>query len=193
MAESISRKDTSAAFLAATIDGEGCIYSYFRKQTNPRARHCNTLSVAVTIWNTNPLFIRRVTECLIKLEVPFAISLSQNKNGKRTGIQVVIQGKGRTEKLLRYVLPYIGGKRKQVEIALKVIEYRNGLVDKARQAQRGTYEFMRLDQDETLVSLIDNLKKEKHEYPCVTLFSREANKPFGESSETLRLSPFPEW
>lgn len=183
-AESISRKDICSAYLAGIIDREGCIHAYFKKQTNPKARHCTTFTTAVTIWNTHPEMIRRVTEHLIEIGVPFVASLSRNGD-KRKGIQVVIQGKGRLKKLLECILPYLSSKRKQAELALRIIEYRESLAERFT-GRKGRFEFMSLQEDPTLRELIDALREEKHNYPSVENFSRQANRVFGESSTTLR-------
>ena len=71
--ESISRKDTDLAYLAAMIDGEGCIFAGFRSIETD-----NNLTLRVTVYNTHPLIIRRVTEILCDLGVGFYISSPHN-------------------------------------------------------------------------------------------------------------------
>lgn len=182
-AESISRKDTAAINLAGMIDGEGCISAYFKKQTNPKAKHCTTLKLSITVYNTHPTFVRRVSEHLKVLEVPFTFSLSTRKNKERVGVSVVVEGFGRTAKLLSFIIPHLSAKRRQAELLLELVEYRTSLLTRY-QNEKGCFVGMNLNADENVKRLIDAIRLEKHEYPCVTKFSRRPNCVFGESSET---------
>lgn len=182
-AEPISRKDTAAINLAGMIDGEGCVSAYFKKQTNPKSRHCTTLKLSITVYNTHPTFIRRVSEHLKTLEVPFTYSLGNRKGTEKHGVSVVVEGFGRTAKLLPLIIPYLSAKRRQAELLLELVEYRTSLLARF-QNERGCFIGMNLNNDENVKRLIEAIRVEKHEYPCVTTFSRRPNCIFGESSET---------
>jgi hypothetical protein len=187
----ISRKDLCAAWLAAAIDGEGCIHARWGTQTNLKSAAINDrrLRVSVTIYNTHPLFIRKVTECLVELGVPFnapaAGRLSPRPNGAkdRPGIQIVIEGKGRLLKLLPAIIPHLSAKKRQAELALSLIEYREGLAIKGRES-KGRFGTLNLRQDPQIAEFVAEIKREKHEFPSVLGYSRRPNAVFGESSET---------
>lgn len=182
----ISRKDLCAAWLAGAIDGEGCIFARWGTQTNPGYKGDKRLRISVTIYNTHPLFIRKVTECLLALGVSFnAPACNRKASGERAGIQIVIEGKGRLRKLLPAVIPHLSGKRKQAELALELIEYRESLAIDGREA-KGRFGNMDLRSDVRINALIAEIKSEKWEHPSVLNYSRKPNALFGESSETLR-------
>lgn len=188
----ISRKDLCAVWLAAAIDGEGCIFARWGTQTNPNRGEASSdrrLRVSVTIYNTHPLFIRKVTECLLALDVRFnAPACGRNTpraNGSkdRPGIQIVIEGKGRLYKLLPAIIPHLSAKKRQAELALELIQYRESLAIKGRES-KGRFGNMNLRDDANIARLIAEVKREKHDFPSVLEYSREPNVLFGESSET---------
>ena len=188
----ISRKDLCAAWLAAAIDGEGCVFARWATQTNPNRSAASAdqrLRVSVTIYNTHPLFIRKVTECLLELGVNFNAPacgrLTPRANGvkDRPGIQIVIEGKGRLYKLLPAIIPHLSAKKRQAELALALIEYRESLAIKGRES-KGRFGNLNLRDDEKIASFIAEIKREKHDFPSVLEYSRKPNMLFGESSET---------
>jgi hypothetical protein len=184
-AESISRKDVCAAYLAGVMDGEGCIHARFGRQTNPRYRGGNTLRIGVTIYNTHHALVRRVTECLTFLEVPFSMSATGRKNNEKPGVNVVVEGKGRTAKLLNILLPYLSAKKMQAVLALELIAYRESLAVKLP-GLKGRFGKANLQEDEKILSLIRQIKREKSDFPSILEFSRLPNRVLGESSTTLR-------
>lgn len=183
-AESISRKGVCAAWLAGAFEGEGCVFAYFKRQTNRNSTHRMTLTVGATIYNTHPLFIKRVTECLVELGIPFVCVAGKRKTD-RPGVSVAIQGKGRARKFFEVLLPYLASKRQQAVLALQLIAYRETLVAR-NHGPKGVFQNMPLEADQTIKGLCERIKREKHEYESVFNFSRQANTIFGESSTTLR-------
>lgn len=188
----ISRKDLCAAWLAAAIDGEGCIFARWGTQNNPNRGPQSSdkrLRVSVTIYNTHPLFIRKVTECLLVLDVKFNAPASgrntPRSNGAkdRAGIQIVIEGKGRLYKLLPAIIPHLSAKQRQAELALALITYRESLAIEGRES-KGRFGNLNLRDDQTINGLIAEIKREKHDFPSVLQYSRKPNVLFGESSET---------
>lgn len=180
--ESISRKDTDLSWLGAIIDGEGCVYAGFR---NIEAD--NNLTLRVTIYNTHPLIIRRVTEILCRLEVGFYISSPGNPGKSKPGVCVVVGGKQRVKKLLELVIPYLFAKRERAKLAIQLVDYRESLALQDGKDKSCKFHGRSLQGEPRIKELIEMLREETHNYPSVINFSREANKPFGESSETLRL------
>jgi hypothetical protein len=183
-AESTRRKDTNPdlAWLGAMIEGEGCIFAGFRNLKTD-----NNLTVRITVYNTHPLIIRRTTEILCSLGVQFYISAPHAPKISKPGVTVVVGGKGRVKKLLILLLPYLYAKRKRAQIALELIEYREQLALKYSGNRNTKWNGVSFQGDPTIKKLIEDLRNEVHNYPSVLDFSRQANRPFGESSETLRL------
>jgi hypothetical protein len=189
--EQISRKDLYAAWLAGAIDGEGCIFARWGTQTNLKSAAVNDrrLRVSVTIYNTHPVFIRKVTECLLALDVRFnAPACGRNTpraNGQndRPGIQIVIEGHGRLCKLLPAIIPHLSAKRRQAELALSLVEYREKLAIAGR-TSKGRFGTLDLREDTFIAMCIAEIKREKHDFPSVLGYSRKPNELFGESSET---------
>lgn len=178
-AESISRKDVNLAWLGGIIEGEGCIFAGFRN-----IQEDNNLTVRVTVYNTNPFIIRRITEILMECEVPFYISSPCGPAKSKPGVTVVIGGKGRVKKVLNLVMPHLYAKRRRAQLTIELIDYRESL---AGPGKRATWHGVSLKGDTTIKNYIDAIREEVHNYPSVLGFSREAGHLFGESSETLRL------
>ena len=183
---SISRKELSAVWLAAAIDGEGCIAANWWKQTDPRqagmGRKC--LRVSVKVYNTHPLFVRKVTECLVELGIRFSVSgQAERKTGDRPGVTVCIESMGQLRKLLPEITPYLTAKKRQAELALQLLEYRESLAINQR-GVKGRFGNLDLTTDERLLWLVSEIKREKHDFPSVFSFSRKSNEVFGLSSET---------
>lgn len=183
-AETISRKDVCSAYLAGIVDGEGCIHARFAAQTNPAARNRNTLRIAVSVYNTHPALIKRVTECLVMLDVPFTVSAGQ-RVAERPGASVNVEGKGRVFNLLQTLLPYLTAKKSQAELVLELIAYRESLAVRAY-GIKGRFEGMNLQEDETIQKYLKQISAEKKNYASVLDFPRKPNLVFGESSTTLR-------
>ena len=179
LVESISRKDIALSWLGGIIDGEGCIFAGFRK-----IEEDNNLTVRVTVYNTHPNIIRRVTEILCELEVPFYISSPGGPKKSKPGVTVVVGGKGRVKKLLEMVIPFLYAKRRRAQLALELIAYRESLTNPGKKA---TWHGVTLQGEPRIKELVDCIRDEVHNYPSVLQFSRQANRPFGESSETTRF------
>lgn len=183
---SISRKDVLLAWLAGAWDGEGCIFAYFRTQTNPKCKGTRTLSVGASIHNNHPLFLRKVGEALSMIGVPFTYTVA-NRDMQRKSVNVAIKiaGKSRLEKLLNAIIPYLSCKRKQAELALELIRYREELGSR-HQGKRGRFANMRLEDEQTIVRLVAQIKAEKWEVASPLSFSRQPNQILDVSSTTLR-------
>lgn len=183
---SISRKELSAVWLAAAIDGEGCIAANWWKQTNPDPRYNGkpNLRLTVKIYNTHPLFIRKVTECLVELGIRFTVTgQAARKSGDRPGVNVCIDSRPQIESLLPQIIPYLTMKKRQAELTIELLAYRQTLVSHERGC-KGTYSRLALHEDETVLRLVAEIKREKHDFPSVFSFSRKPNVVFGLSSET---------
>jgi len=145
MTETISRKDVCAAWLAGAFDGEGCVYAYFKPQTNPNCTKRMTLTMGGTIYNTHPLFIAKITESLEILGIPYNYVAGKRKNGDRPGVSINIQGRGRAKKFFSSILPYLASKKRQAELAMELIAYRESLVIR-NHGPKGIFKNMTLDQ-----------------------------------------------
>lgn len=185
-AESISRKDVLLAWLAGAFDGEGCIYAYFRTQTNPKCRGRRTLGIGATISNNHPLFIEKVGSALKIIGVQFSYTVAGRdiKTRRNVCVDIKIAGKGRLRALLTAIIPYLSCKRKQAELVLELIDYRESLAARS-QNKKGVFQEMTLEDDETVVNLVQAIKDEKWQYRSPLTFSRKPNAVFDASSTTL--------
>jgi hypothetical protein len=85
-------------------------------------------------------------------------------------------------------MPFLFAKRKRAELALELVEYRETLaLQYGGRTIDQKWVGVSFQGDPKIQQLITAIREEVHEYPSVLLFSREASRPFGESSETLRL------
>jgi hypothetical protein len=183
---SISRKELSSVWLAAAIDGEGCIAANWWKQTNPDVRYKGkpNLRLTVKIYNTHPLFIRRITECLVVLGIRFTVTgQSARKSGERPGVTVCVDARPQIQKLLPIIVPYLTVKKRQAELILELLAYRDTLSGQERGC-KGTFSRLALHEDDNVKRLVAEIKREKHDFPSVFSFSRRPNEVFGLSSET---------
>jgi hypothetical protein len=187
-AETISRKDLDLAWLAGIVDGEGCISAYWWKQTNPACPDNHSMRVSLQLSNTNAAMIRRVTEICTTHDISFGLTANKSRGRgviERPCVTVVIMGKGRLLKLLPLLVPHLTAKRRQAELALELIAYRESLAVVGRES-KGRFAGMSLRDDERINSLIQQLKDAKWEDDDILSFSRRPSTVFGESSTTLR-------
>lgn len=176
--ESISRKDSAALWLAGAVEGEGCMYAYW----GVTGRKTPAFRVALAIANTHPAFIRKVTECLVALEVGFYItvaSASSKKQSKRDIAQVVVEGQGRLKTLLQMLLPHLACKKAQAEVLLQALAYREHLALQFSGNNGKNCGGMDLTHDEILQKAVVEVARLKREHPSVLEFSRQAGKVFG--------------
>ncbi len=185
---SISRKDLDLAWLAGIVDGEGCIAAYWWKQTNPRNRNNHGMRVMLSVSNTNPDLIRKMSEILVANDVQFNFSASVSRTkgpraSERPCVALVVMGKGRLSKLLPLLIPHLTAKLKQAQLALELIEYRESL---AAHGRDNSHRFAGLDlrQDVKINDLMDQIKQEKRTVSSVLEFSRKPSEVFGKSSTT---------
>ena len=184
MAESISRKDVGLAWLAGVIEGEGCISVRWGTQTAPGHEGDNRMRTLVNIYNNHPFLLKRVTEILVENEVPFCYALSK-RTDEKSGMAILVEGKGRVKKLLNLVMPYLFSKKRQAELTLEAIEYRESLAVNSREV-KGRFGGMRLQDNQKLTSLIGQIRSEKTNVPSVLDCSRIPNSVLRISSTTLR-------
>lgn len=147
------------------------------------------LKIEISIGNTDPIFIRRITECLKILEVKFIIHLNKrSQKGWKHLANVSIDGKGRVLKLLRLINPFLSGKKLQAELVMELIEYREHLAKSVKGRNGAHFGGMSLENDITIAWYMEAIKQAKNNFPCVTKFSRKPNCVFGvESSEANML------
>ena len=124
MTEKISwEKSVENAWLAAAIDGEGCILlskNKARTSYDPR----------ITITNTDPRFIAKVSEILYKNDVKFFYSLNlrlEDDVTRRDRIQLTSSGLGTVQKYLLIIEPYLTCKKEQAQLLLSYIAWRQEL------------------------------------------------------------------
>lgn len=181
--ETISRKE-AIAWLAGIIDGEGCIYAFWAKQ-QPYMKGPG-MRINVLIGGCHPAMLAKVTKVLCACNIGFCYQVAQRKAGnkRKTALSVVIAGKTRVKKLLELVIPHLTEKLRQAELALELINYREGLTDTFgpdRKNKKALWE------DQKIVDLIREIKILKNVFPDILSFSRSPSKEFGcQSSETLR-------
>ena len=183
MAETISRKE-AIAWLAGIIDGEGCIHAFWAKQqphmTGPGMR------INVLVGGCHPAMIARVTQVLKACGVGFCVQVFKPAGGRKPAAQVVIAGKGRVRKLLELVMIHLTEKRRQAELALELINYRESLAGGAIYGA-SRKDKIRLCDDPTIIGLIEEIRTAKNEFPNVLDFSRRPGEELGsQSSETIR-------
>ena len=127
--ETISK--TELAWLAGIIDGEGCIYARMNKHNKSirklRTNEVYVIRMGISITNTDVFLIKEVSRICENLKVGFAFSTQPPRDPRRGVISIIVEGKGRSKKLLEAVLPYLINKKPQAEILLKLIQYRESL------------------------------------------------------------------
>ena len=184
----ISRKDLLVAWFAGAVDGEGCFHARWGTQTNPNrgaGSDDKRLRVSLTIDNIHYLFIRKVTECLLAMDVRFntPANAARPNDRSRAMVQVVIEGKGKLFKLLPAIIPHLANKKRQAELCLDLIRYRESLATEGRD-KRQRFQNLDLRSDPKIACYIAEIKREKWDIPNILSFSRKPNTLFGESSET---------
>lgn len=180
--EAISRKDSAAIWLAGAIDGEGCFSAFMREKIDGPYKLQN-LIIKAQVSNTHPVFIKKVTECLTELEVPFHVEVREHDRKDKTSWKpcgaVVVSGQGRMRKLLPLIIPHLSSKRPEAELLKDLLAYREVIRQKfagGNGAHRGGGG---LEKDELVLKAIEDLGKLKREYPSVLEFSRKPNQIFG--------------
>lgn len=125
MAESISRDDIDAAWLAGIWDGEGCIHTSQRTKDRLEA-HGSDYRIRLELRNTNPYLMQRVTEILTKWNVKYFIALYIAKHSptKRETLVLVIQSYRSVKNMLDRMLPYLTAKRDEGVSMLEFCDWR---------------------------------------------------------------------
>jgi len=174
--------EKNLAWLGGILDGEGCVGAYWWKQTNPKCRDNHGMRVSVQISNTHPLIIEKITEVLVDLGVPFSYESAQRtrfEGREKPTVTVNVMGKARLLKLLPTIIPYTTAKRRQCELALELIQYRESLATHNRVGTKGRFGNMNLRDDDNINRLMEEIKREKKEFPSVLDYSRFRGAIFG--------------
>lgn len=188
--ETISRK-IRWAWLAGIIDGEGsleanwCFRHNISKKTGERLT-TKGFYCRIKIDNTDPRMIEKTSRIYVENKIGFYYrTFKDDRPNRKWTISIIVQGKGNCKKVLLGILPYIYNKRDQVNKFLELIEYRGSLGYKGGfkkiQGSRWTGwnidpNWKPLDQDETLIKLVQELLNLKHNPPSPSETIREANK-----------------
>ena len=182
--ESISRKELQLAWLGGIIEGEGCISVRWGTQTNIKHYGDNRLRTTICIYNTNMLLMQRVSEILVDNGVKFCYVIDNRDNG--CGLDLRIDGKGRAKKLLSLIMPYLVSKKRQAELTLELIDYRESLAIDSR-GIKGRFGNLKLKDDMRINNIIDEIAKEKKNKHTAIDFKRVADEALKLSSQTIRL------
>lgn len=182
--ESISRKELQLAWLGGVIEGEGCISVRWGIQTNMKHYGDNRLRTTICIYNTNMLLMQKVSEILANNGVKFCYVIDNRSNG--CGLDLRIDGKSRTRKLLLLIMPYLVSKKRQAELTLELIDYRESLAINSRDVG-GRFGGLKLRDDVKINNFIDEIAKEKRNKYNAIDFKRVADEALKLSSQTIRL------
>lgn len=105
-------------YLAGMIDGEGMIGIY---------RQPHGTMTRISISNTNPIIIKRVSGILESLGVKHGVYLVNKSKGNRKDMWDVIASSQKScRQILEAVMPYIHGKKSQAQLLLDYVISRDG-------------------------------------------------------------------
>jgi hypothetical protein len=120
----ISRDE--AVWMAAILDGEGCIhFSQRSKKENRRV----SIKIRIEIGNSCPFLIRKISEIWYKLGLNFCyvwqVSNNQLKRGRQKDyMRIITQSLRGCQKLLQTVRPWLITKAAEADLALEYLEWR---------------------------------------------------------------------
>lgn len=183
--ETISRKE-AIAWLAGVLDGEGCIAAYWQMTGKDMAGP--GFRVMVKFSGAHPALIEKTTQVLKDIGVGFSVMVHKRKNpGEKATAEVVVAGKGRIRKLLNILCRHLTEKKRQAELMLELIAYRESLAQTGQQKGFLGSKPLGLYEDQKIQYLIVAIKEAKREPMDLFQFSRRPGEEFGSrSSETLR-------
>lgn len=114
--ETISREEVAdIAWLAGVIDGEGTMHLAEASQ--------HRQYIQVSICNTHPALIQKITRIWERQNVKFTIGLLK-RPPRREYLQVTCMGLGSAKKVLESILPYLTAKHDQAVCLLSYIAWR---------------------------------------------------------------------
>ena len=116
--------EVDLSWLAAAIEGEGCIT--IERSGKERLDGGRCLLPSTMISNTNSEFIFAAVRILDRIEVPFRISVRTRdaEKGWKTANVIRIRGQKAVEKLIPYIEPYLRSKKGQLQLVKRFIESR---------------------------------------------------------------------
>jgi hypothetical protein len=116
--ETISREDR--AWLAGIIDGEGtfCVRNYPNKEKNDR-------KVMISISNTNPFLLKKISEIYVKIGIKFCWNLNMpRRENQRQYMAIHVFGNGSIKKLISLIYDFLTAKKKQADLMLEYLSWR---------------------------------------------------------------------
>lgn len=117
---SISREEVAdMAWIAGIVDGEGTMHLALAMGSHGYTRPY----IQVSVCNTNPYLIQRISQIWERQNVKFSIGLLK-RSGKREYLSITTTGLGSAEKVLDAILPYLTAKRLQAVCLLSYIAWR---------------------------------------------------------------------
>ncbi len=109
---SISREE--AAYLAGIIDGEGCFRVNVGKPMNGAGNRTWRVACRLTVVNTAPEIIRRLSEIYAKLGIRFNyLYEKREKDHWKDRLSIVVTNDKALVKVLHVVMPYLTAKREE--------------------------------------------------------------------------------
>lgn len=115
------------AYLAAILDGEGCISHRLAKATYIRKRdgvRGVNLDFRVSVANTDPLIINEVRSVADALNIKTLVHVcGRSIPGRKPVMHITFDGGKRVEAILTAVLPFLIAKRERADRTLTVIRY----------------------------------------------------------------------
>ena len=158
------------------------------KQTDPKQQGLDRrgLRLTASLSQNDARVLAVASNILCRYRVPFHYSLSQHRTNPT--LQIVLVGRGRVEKFLELLLPYLVAKREQAAQMLEIIRYREKF---KQRGPEGTYLMLDLLADPKLTAMINKLRWYKHNPMSPLRWSRIANQPMvlKDASETTRRTP----
>jgi len=178
MVETISREQL--AWLAGIIDGEGSIEVGWTNQYNKdksvipsKMMYCR-----IKIANNDVFMVREVSRIFKGIGVGFSFRTFKRKDRVHWTMSIKTQGKGNCKKVLKAIYPYLITKIQQADKMLEIIAYRESVGYGGFRA-RYNPNYKPLDQDETLIRLIQELRDLKKPQVQPSTTRRKANHILG--------------
>ena len=167
--ETISKGEVG--WLAGVIEGEGCIT--ICTATNYNKTDGKYLFPLITITNTDPRLIKKVSEILYKLGAIYHYQLNMRNNMTgmaRPTIKISVKGMGSCRKVIKMVYSELTCKIEQADTMLEFINHRKGKLSNNGSYKKATY-------DEQEWKLFERLKMFKHQTFFLQRLQRKASVP----------------
>lgn len=185
--ETISREGLMAdiAWLAGFFDGEGrIIFGFYANGTASwRMLRCDCV-----IANTHVAAIEKATRIMAELEIKFKVQVTHQGNGKwKPQMRIVTCGQTNSTNFLRVLVPFLTCKKQQAEQVIAACEYRKSLTRAGNNQYTGKRE-VPIQEDQTLLAMIERAREFLHYRPDPLKYSRVANEPIRlqKPSEAIR-------